>query len=82
MDKATRLMQKGRLVEMRERLEVLRIKIDRARKEIIHCVYTLDSDDPRDINDRHLMQAAEELQAALVQYRALYAEVQEAAQVG
>ncbi len=77
-DRLTQLAQKGRLAEKRERLAALKIKVDRLKKDIIHSLFTLESDDPVDIKEAHALQAAEELCEVMREFRGIREEVRQA----
>ncbi|OPX18721.1 MAG: hypothetical protein BZ151_13090 [Desulfobacca sp. 4484_104] len=76
MDQTERLIRKGLREEKRERLEALKIKVDRLVKDINMYTFRYDTEDVASIKDEHLLQAAHELQETLREARALEKELQ------
>ncbi len=76
MDQTERLIRKGLREEKRERLEALRIKVDRLVKDINMYTFRYDTEDVASIKDGYLLQAAHELQEVLREARALEKELQ------
>lgn len=78
VDQTQKLIEKGLLREKQERLEALKIKVDRLVKDINLHTFRYDDEDIQSIKEKAVVQAAHELEETLRQARALEKELKEA----